>query len=115
VWPKYVNRWKANNRLTISLDSRDKALDELLQELKSGFPHIWTPLLCGASLLIGIFLGMGIRGWRDSPLTAAKSAMPAAVQSTGVPVQDVSEQPAGNSKMLRHGSSNTASPAGHEG
>ena len=61
----------ANNRLTYSLENRAKAVDALLHELKSDLLRLWIPLIAGATLLIGLFGGMGIQGWRDSVPTAA--------------------------------------------
>jgi hypothetical protein len=61
----------ANNRLTYSLESRAKAVDSLLRELKSDVLRIWIPLIAGAALLIGLFSGMGIQACRDSASAAA--------------------------------------------
>jgi hypothetical protein len=61
----------ANSRLTYSLESRARAVDALLHEVKSDLLRIWIPLIAGATLLIGLFGGMGIQSWRDSVPTAA--------------------------------------------
>jgi len=61
----------ANNRLTYSLDNRAKAVDALLREVRSDLLRLWIPLIAGATLLIGLFGGMGIQSWRDSVPTAA--------------------------------------------
>jgi hypothetical protein len=61
----------ANNRLTCSLENRAKAVDALLHEVKSDLLRIWIPLIAGATLLIGLFGGIAIQGWRDSVPTAA--------------------------------------------
>ena len=56
----------ANSRLTHSLESRAKAVDKLLANLKSDLLQVWIPLISGAALLLGMFLGMGIQSHRDS-------------------------------------------------
>ena len=61
----------ANSRLTYSLESRARAVDALLHEVKSDLLRIWIPLIAGATLLIGLFGDMGIQSWRDSVPTAA--------------------------------------------
>ena len=66
----------ANNRLTYSLDNRAKAVDALLREVKSDLLRLWIPLIAGATLLIGLFGGMGIQSWRDSVPTAATPTPP---------------------------------------
>ncbi len=65
---------EANRRLTLSLEVRAKAIDELLHNLKTAFLHVWAPLLCGASLILGLILGMGLQGWKDSQATASPIA-----------------------------------------
>jgi hypothetical protein len=69
----------ANNRLTHSLESRAKAVDRLLHNLKSDVLHIWIPLITGAALLLGIFLGMSIQSHRD--LNADEVTAPAATSA----------------------------------
>jgi hypothetical protein len=66
----------ANNRLTYSLDNRAKAVDALLREVRSDLLRLWIPLIAGATLLIGLFGGMGIQSWRDSVPTAATPTPP---------------------------------------
>jgi hypothetical protein len=75
----------ANRRLTYSLESRATAIDELLREVKSDFLNIWAPLLCGASLLVGLFLGIGLQHWRDLPSAPSAAPPPAALQPAPVP------------------------------
>jgi hypothetical protein len=67
----------ANNRLTKSLESRAKAVDKLLADLKSNVLHIWVPLISGATLLLGMFLGMSIQSHRDA--NAEEVTAPAAI------------------------------------
>ncbi len=74
----------ANNRLTYSLESRARAVDSLLHEVKSDLLRIWIPLIAGATLLIGLFGGMGIQSWRDSVPTAATPA-PTVVEPAPLP------------------------------
>ena len=69
----------ANNRLKYSLESRASTIDALLHEWKSDVLRIWMPLVFGAALLIGLFSGMCIRGWRDSVPAAAVTPTPTAV------------------------------------
>jgi hypothetical protein len=64
----------ANNRLTYSLDNRAKAVDAFLREVRSDLLRLWIPLIAGATLLIGLFGGMAIQGWRDSVPTSPTPA-----------------------------------------
>ena len=66
----------ANNRLTYSLDNRAKAVDALLREVRGDLLRLWIPLIAGATLLIGLFGGMGIQSWRDSVSTVATPPPP---------------------------------------
>ena len=50
----------AKDRLTYSLESRAKAVDALLHEVKGDLLRLWVPLIAGATLLIGLFGGMGL-------------------------------------------------------
>jgi hypothetical protein len=80
----------ANNRLTHSLESRAKAVDTLLHNLKSDLLHIWIPLISGAALLLGMFLGMSIQSHRDSNADAVAPPGPAAMpaQTNSSPQDD---------------------------
>lgn len=64
----------ANNRIEYTLESRAKTMDALLHEWKSDLLHIWIPMIAGASLLVGMFGGMEIQGYRDS--TSSAETMP---------------------------------------
>jgi predicted secreted protein len=55
----------ANSYLTYSLESRARKINELLFEVRNDILRLWIPLLCGATLLIGLFGGAGIQSWRD--------------------------------------------------
>jgi hypothetical protein len=92
----------ANNRLTYSLESRAKTIDHLLHEWKSDLLHIWIPLACGATLLVGIFCGMEIQGCRDSPSEAATAPTPATVQPAPTLQPDKSGSSGGNSQKPYH-------------
>ena len=70
----------ANRSITYSLEKRAKAIDVLLFEVKHDILRLWVPLLCGATLLIGLLSGMSIQSWRDSS-TAATASPPTRVQS----------------------------------
>jgi hypothetical protein len=91
----------ANNRLTYSLESRAKAVDALLHEVKSDLLRIWIPLIAGATLLIGLFGGMAIQGWRDSVPTAAT---PTPGVAEPVPLPEPQQSPAvpGDPKQQHH-------------
>jgi hypothetical protein len=91
----------ANNRLTYSLESRAKAVDALLHEVKSDLLRIWVPLIAGATLLIGLFGGMGIQGWWDSIPTAA---MPSPTVSRPIPLPEPQQSPAmpGDPRQQHH-------------
>lgn len=71
---------RANRRVEYSLECRTKTMDALLHEWKSDLLRIWIPMVAGASLLVGMFGGMGIEGCRDSasPVSPTQLAVPAA-------------------------------------
>ena len=75
----------ANSRLTYSLESRAKTVDALLLELKSDVLRIWVPLVTGAALLIGLFMGIGIQNWRDAGPSEAVTPQPVAMQTVPAP------------------------------
>jgi hypothetical protein len=77
----------ANNRLTLSLESRAKAVDKLLCDLKSDLLHIWIPLISGAALLLGMFLGMSIQSHRDSNADEVAAPAPVAMPVQRIPPQ----------------------------
>jgi predicted secreted protein len=71
----------ANNRLTLSLEKRENALDALLRQLNTYVLCFWIPLISTAALLIGLFAGMGIQGCMDSVPAAAATPTPTVVQA----------------------------------
>jgi predicted secreted protein len=81
----------ANRRLTYSLEHRANAVDGLLHELRNDVLRIWIPLIVGASLLIGLFSGMGLQGWRDS--NSAAAATPASMAARALSVPEAEESP----------------------
>jgi hypothetical protein len=91
----------ANNRLTYSLESRAKAVDALLHEVKDDLLRIWIPLIAGATLLIGLFGGMGIQSWRDSVPTVA-TPNPTFAQPVPLPGPQQHSASPGSSKQQRH-------------
>jgi hypothetical protein len=104
----------ANNRLTYSLDNRAKAVDALLREVRSDLLRLWIPLIAGATLLIGLFGGMGIQSWRDSVPTAAT---PTTTIAEPVPLPEPQQDhPAtpGSPKQQRHSQAKTKPGAEHE-
>jgi hypothetical protein len=103
----------ANNRLTYSLESRAKAVDALLHEVKSDILRIWIPLIAGAILLIGLFGGMAIQGWRDSVPTAAT---PTPTVAEPVPLPEPQQSPAvpDDAKQQRHSYAKSKPGAEHE-
>lgn len=56
----------ANSRLLDSLEYRARNLDSLVLEFKSDLLRIWMPIVIGAALLTGIFLGIALQAHRDS-------------------------------------------------
>lgn len=67
----------ANRRIAYTFEERIKVLDSLLHEFKTDLLRIWIPLATGATLLIGLFAGMGIQGCQDTaPSTSRPSATP---------------------------------------
>jgi hypothetical protein len=91
----------AHNRLTYSLDNRAKAVDALLHEVKSDLLRIWIPLIAGATLLIGLFGGMAIQGWRDSVPTAA-TPTPTVAEPVQLPEPQQSPAVPGDPKQQHH-------------
>lgn len=73
---------RSNQRIEYSVESRARRLDELLHEWKSDMVRVWMPTVGAASLLIGMFDGMEIQGYRDSALPAAKVSTESAVLIT---------------------------------
>jgi hypothetical protein len=104
----------ANNRLTYSLESRAKAVDSLLLELKSDVLRIWIPLVAGATLLIGLFSGMGIQGWRDSASAAAAIPAPITVQAVPAPQAQENGGPVGGPNQQQRNREKAVLGAGHE-
>jgi hypothetical protein len=100
----------ANDRLTYSLESRAKTVDALMHEWKTDLLRLWIPLIAGATLLIGLFGGMSIQGWRDSPSAAPTAPQPAAVQLTPTPASQENGEPTTISKRSRRDIRNTAPP-----
>src|SRR5205823_4338218 len=70
----------ANSRLLDSLEYRGAKLDSLVHEFKSDLLRIWMPIVIGAALLSGLFLGMVLQAHRDSD-AAVRTAPTPAVQS----------------------------------
>jgi hypothetical protein len=66
--------------LTSLLDNRAKAAVALLSEVRSDLLRLSIPLVASATLLIGLFGGMGIQSWRDwlptAPTPASTVAQP---------------------------------------
>jgi len=91
----------ANNRLTHSLESRAKAVDKLLRDLKSDLLHVWTPLIAGAALLAGLFGGMAIQGWRNSVPTAP-TPTPTVAEPVPLPEAQQSRAVSGDPKQQHH-------------
>ena len=92
----------ANNRLTYSLESRAKTIDALLHELRGDLLRIWIPLVCGATLLVGMFCGMEIQGCRDSPSEATTAPTPTTVQPAPTPQPNQNGSSGGNSQKPHH-------------
>jgi hypothetical protein len=92
----------ANNRLTYSLERRAKTIDALLHEWKSDVLCIWIPLVAGAALLIGLFSGMSIQGWRDSVPATTATPTPTAMQVVPVSGTQEDTMPSGDPKKPHH-------------
>jgi hypothetical protein len=99
--------------LTYSLDNRAKAVDAFLHELKSDLLRIWIPLIACATLLIGVFGGMAIQGWRDS---VPMAPTPASTVAQPVPLPEPQQDSAspGSSKQQRHSQAKAKPGAEHE-
>ena len=103
----------ANNRLTYSLDNRAKGVDAFLREVRSDLLRLWIPLIAGATLLIGLFGGMAIQGWRDSVPTAPR---PASTVAQPVPLPEPQQDAAtpASPKQRRHSQAKAKPGAEHE-
>jgi hypothetical protein len=75
----------ANRFLTHSLESRAKKIDDLLLEVRHDILRIWIPMICAASLIVGLICGAGIQSWRDTPSSDASVSQPVAAQIDAVP------------------------------
>jgi hypothetical protein len=95
----------ANNRLTQSLEKRENALDALLHQLNTWLLCFWIPLISTATLVIGLFAGMGIQGHMDSVPASAASPPPTVVQADPTPKQQENGGPVGSPKQQRHNQS----------
>jgi hypothetical protein len=89
-------------------------VDALLREVRSDLLRLWIPLIAGATLLIGLFGGMGIQSWRESVPTAAT---PTTTIAEPVPLPEPQQDhPAtpGSPKQQRHSQAKTKPGAEHE-
>jgi hypothetical protein len=72
----------ANSRLLDSFEYRASKLDSLIHEFKSDLLRIWMPIVSGAALLSGLFLGMLLQAHRDSDLATGTTPMQAVQSAT---------------------------------
>lgn len=86
----------ANRSVTHSVECRAKAIDAFLFEVKHDILRLWVPILCGATLLIGLFGGMSIQGWRDSPSGEATSQQSGPVRSSPAIAAQETKEPTNN-------------------
>jgi hypothetical protein len=103
----------ANNRLTYSLESRARAVDALLREVRSELLRLWIPLIAGATLLIGLFGSMGVQSWRDSVPTAPAPASTVA-QPVPFPESEQNSATPASPKQQRHGLAKARPGSEHE-
>jgi hypothetical protein len=104
----------ANRRLTYSLENRANAVDVFLHELQSDVLRIWIPLIVSASLLIGLFAGMGIQGCRESALAKAAIPTPLTVQPVPSPEPEDGGRAVGSPKQHHHSEGNAKPPTENE-
>ena len=94
----------ANRNISNSLERRTKGLDCLLHEFKIDLLRIWMPLAAGASLFIGLFVGMEIQGRRDSGVPTSASVQSSEQQvSVDASKVETDKKPAGASIVAPHG------------
>jgi hypothetical protein len=74
-----------NHQIVQTLERRNRALDELLNEFKTDLLRIWIPMVTGATMLIGLFAGMEIQGCRDSEPTPVTQSSPTPLQAPFIP------------------------------
>ena len=55
----------ANRHIVQTLERRTRTLDELVHEFKTDLLRIWIPIVTGATMLIGLFVGMELQSRRD--------------------------------------------------
>ena len=65
-----------NRQIVQTLERRIRTLDELLHEFKTDLLRIWIPLATGAAMVIGLFVGVEIQGYRDSGPMQSTQASP---------------------------------------
>ena len=104
----------ANNRLTYSLDNRAKAVDALLREVRSDLLRLWIPLIAGATLMIGLFGGMGIQSWRDSVPTGAATPLPMVAQPSPIQEPQTDRRTLDKPKRQSRNSKKPASDQAHQ-
>ena len=85
----------------------------LLREVRSDLLRLWIPLIAGATLLIGLFGGMGIQSWRDSVPTAA-TPTPTIAEPDPLPEPQQDSASPGSSKQQRHSEAKAKPGAEHE-
>jgi hypothetical protein len=88
-------------------------VDALLREVRSDLLRLWIPLIAGATLLIGLFGGMGIQSWRDSVPTAA-TPIPTIAEPVPLPEPQQDSASPGSSKQQRHSQAKAKPGAEHE-
>jgi hypothetical protein len=90
----------ANRSTTDSLESRASQINALLLDVRRDVLRIWVPMLCGASLVLGLISGAGLQNWRDR--TANDEAVTQTSRGEAPPVPESNCQAAGEASRNRH-------------
>jgi hypothetical protein len=88
-------------------------VDALLREVRSDLLRLWVPLIAGATLLIGLFGGMGIQSCLDSVPTAA-TPTPAIAEPVPLPEPQQDSATSASPKQQRHSQAKAKPGAEHE-
>lgn len=92
----------ANRLLTHSLEGRARKIDDLLMEVRHDILRIWIPMICAATLVIGLISGATIQSWRDTPSDHA--SVPPSIMEQAAPISKSNDPPDNERRKLNHAS-----------
>ncbi|WP_263349698.1 hypothetical protein [Acidicapsa acidisoli] len=95
----------ANRLFGHSLERWAKKIDDLLLEVRHDILRTWIPMICAATLVVGLVCGAGIQSWRDTQSSDASVSPPVAAQVDAVPKSK-------NPSVSNHGKLNPPTKSG---